>query len=425
MHLYFFLVVIISLSCGSLPPADLSPTRAALGTLGMLTAWILLCHVGARVCANQVRQEKLDPMVGANLLERQLSAFRWLGLGVVVLCLAGFGLARTLDSIPVLQDSIFLQALVLLTPSLVITAATWSAEHRYGVLLGYTKPGIRNHVKSVWQLFRGGIAWLIGPVMILLGLSDLISLLPISEDWASGLTAAMILLFVPLGLPWLIRHLFKTSPMTPKTEAWVYELMAAAGLRRTRAVRWNTEGRSFNAMVAGFIPPLRTLLISDRLIDELPREQMAMVVLHEAAHLRRRHVPLRMITILPAWGSGALVTRIAGEQSWAVAAGSVVGILLTMMILRIVAYRTEYDADVQACRLAVEMNGEVDCVPTTYEHASDALSAALMRVTFDHPAARKATWLHPGVADRVAWMRRQRETPMASNATAGTIANPA
>ncbi|MGI9470596.1 MAG: M48 family metalloprotease [Rubripirellula sp.] len=425
VHLYFFLVVIVSLSCGSLPPADVSPTRALIATAGMLAAWILLCHVGARMCAVQVRKENLDPMVGANLLERQLSAFRWLGLGVVVLCLAGFGLARTLDSIPVLQDSIFLQAIILLTPAVAITAGTWSAEHRYGVLLGYTERGIGNHLKSVWQLFRGGIAWLIGPVLILLALSDLITLLPISEAWAGGLTAAMILLFVPLGLPWLIRHLFKTSPMSEPTEAWVCELMSAAGLRRTRAVRWNTGGRSFNAMVAGFIPPLRTLLISDRLIDELPREQMAMVVLHEAAHLRRRHVPLRMITIIPAWGAGALVTRIAGEQTWAVAAGSVVGILLTMLILRIVAYRTEYDADVQACKLAVEMNGRVNCVPSTYEHASDVLSAALLRVTFDHPGARKATWLHPGVADRVDWMRRQREVPIASKTTAGTIANPA
>jgi Zn-dependent protease with chaperone function len=226
-------------------------------------------------------------------------------------------------------------------------------------------------------------------------------------------------------LPWLIRHLFKTSPLSQPTDLWIRQLMTAAGLRRTRAVRWNTDGRTFNAMVAGFVPPLRTLLVSDRLVDELPRQQIAMVVLHEAAHLRRRHVPIRMLALLPAWGAGVLVTKIAGQQSWAVAAGSVVGILLTMLILRIVAYRTEHDADVQACRLAAEMSGQVEDVPATYEHASEALSAALLRVTFDHPAGRKATWLHPGVAERVAWMRRQREAPISNNTTAATAANPA
>jgi Zn-dependent protease with chaperone function len=425
LQLYFFLVVIVSLSCGSLPAAEFSPLRAAGATAAMVGAWIILCHVGARLCGNQVRAEKLDPMLGADLLERQLAAFRWIGLAVVVLCLGGFGLARTLDSVPLVEASIFLQAIILLSPGLAITVGTWSAEHHYGVMLEYTEGGLGNHAASVWQSFRNGIAWLIVPVLMLFGLSDVIGVLPLTDEVVTWLTAVTILLLVPLGLPWLIRHLFKTSPLSQPTDRWIGQLMTAVGLRRTRAVRWNTEGRSFNAMVAGFVPPLRTLLLSDRLVDELPRQQIAMVVLHEAAHLRRRHVPIRMLAVLPAWGAGFLVTKIAGQQSWAVAAGSVVGISLTMLILRIVAYRTEHDADVQACRLAVEISPQLEDVPASYEAASEALSAALIRVTFDHPAARTATWLHPGVAERVAWMRRQREVPTSNNTTAATAANPA
>jgi Zn-dependent protease with chaperone function len=178
-------------------------------------------------------------------------------------------------------------------------------------------------------------------------------------------------------------------------------------------------------MVAGFVPSIRSLLLSDRLLDELPQDQIAMVVLHEAAHLRRKHVPIRMLSVLPAWAAGAALTKIAGENEWAMILGSIAGILLTLMILRIVAYRTEYDADVQACRLAVEIAPNVDRVPGTYEEAADALSAALLRVTFDQPAGRKATWLHPGVTDRIDFMRRVRETPQSNTATAGTIANPA
>lgn len=425
MHLYFFLVVIVSLSCGSLPPSEVSPLRAGAATVAMVAAWIILCHVGARICATHVRAEKLDPLLGAELLERQLAAFRWIGLGVVVLCLGGFGLARTLDTVPLLEASIFLQAIILLMPGLAITAGTWSAEHHYGVMLEYTNGGLRNHAESVWHSFRGGIAWLIGPVLILFGLSDLIGALPVTDSVVTWLTVVMILLFVPLGLPWLIRHLFATCPLNESTDSWIRQLITSVGLRQTRAVRWNTGGRTFNAMVTGFIPPLRTLLLSDRLLDELPRQQMAMVVLHEAAHLRRRHVPIRMLAVLPAWVAGVGVTQIAGQQPWAVAAGSVVGILLTMLILRVVAYRTEHDADVHACRLAVEISSQVEHVPATYQCASEALAAALMRVTFDHPAGRKATWLHPGVAERVAWMRRQRDVPTSNNTTAATAANPA
>jgi Zn-dependent protease with chaperone function len=425
VHLYFFLLVVVSLACGSLPPADVSLLRASLATAGMVVAWGILCHVCARLCARQVQQESMDPLLGAEILERQLSGFRWLGLGVVVLCLGGFGLARGIEAIPHVGDSLFLQSLILLTPGLLITASTWSAEHRYGVLLGYTDNGIANHLRLVWQAFRGNAAWLVAPVLVLLGLADAIALLPVDREVAGWITAGVILLFVPLGLPWLIRHLFKTGPMREPTERWIAELLRSAGLRRTKAARWNTGGRTFNAMVVGFVPPLRTLLVSDRLLDELPPTQVAMVVLHEAAHLKRRHVPIRMLAILPAWGAAAMVSRFAGGNDWAMFAGSAVGIMLTMLILRFVAYRTEYDADVVACRLAVKIAGHVDQVPATYDQACDALSTALMRVTFDQPSCRKGTWLHPGVSERIAFMRRQRALPTNNSSNAGAVANPA
>ncbi|MDG2221319.1 MAG: M48 family metalloprotease [Rubripirellula sp.] len=425
MHLYLFLLVIVSLSCGSLPAQEGTILQPALATACMTLAWIVLCHVSARVCAIQVLRNHIDPMAAARLMERQLDIFRWLGLGVVVLCLAGFGLARNMDSIPIVSGSTFFQAVILLTPGLAITVGTWSAEHWYGVKVGYTDSKFRNFCQSLWQIFRGNVAWLIVPVLILLGLSDLIGLMPVDEATSGMITVIMILLFVPLGLPWLIRHLFKTERLDVETEHWVCELMSAVGLRRTRAVRWDTAGQSFNALVAGFVPPLRTLLVSDRLLDELPREQVAMVVLHEAAHLRRKHVPLRMLSVLPAWGAGALLTQVAGDQAWAMAAGSGVGIIMTLVILRLVAYRTEYDADVQACRMAERISARVPGVPASYDQAADALSAALMRVTFDQPESRRATWLHPGVADRVDFMRRERTAASKNNATAGTMANPA
>ena len=105
---------------------------------------------------------------------------------------------------------------------------------------------------------------------------------------------------------------------------------------------------------------VRTLVLV-HITEQIERPGIRERVLHEAAHLRRRHVPIRMLSILPACGAGALVTKALGEQPWSVAAGSVVGILMTMLILRIVAYRTEFDADVQACRLAVTISGNSSC----------------------------------------------------------------
>ncbi|NNE00138.1 MAG: M48 family metalloprotease [Pirellulaceae bacterium] len=425
MQLFHFLVVITSLSCGSLPAADSGVTRPLLATTALVGLWSMLAHLGSRMIAKQVAIDELDPHMGARWLEKQLEIFRWMSLLVIVLCLAGFGLARTLDSIPVLMDSMLLQSIVLLAPGLIMTVATWSAEHRYGVQLGYTQPGLSNHVGSLWLSFRSGLAWLVAPVVLLLGISDLIALLPITPAVAGWSTAAVVLFFIVLGLPLLIRRLFKTEPIDTETQRWMEELMLAAGVKGTKPIRWNTGQTAFNAMVAGFVARWRTLLLSDRLLDQLPRDQIAMVVLHEAAHLRRKHVPMRMLAVLPAWIAGMLVSQIAGESTWAMPLGTVAGILLTMLILRIVAYRSEFDADVQACMLAEKIAATVDDVPSSYDAACESLSAALMRVTSDQPASRKPTWLHPGVTDRVDWMRRHRAMPHNNTASAGTIANPA
>lgn len=405
MHLYFFLLVVLSLSCASLPPVDTSLRQATLASGCMLTALFLLCHIAARICAKQIASEKIDARLGADLLDRQMTAFRWLGLGIVILCLAGFGLATATVQTPYLSNTLFLQAVILLIPGLTITVATWSAEQYYRGLTGLVENHPVLHAKYLWQRFRGTVAWLVLPILLLLGMTDLITGLPIGEATAAIITTIVLLLFVPLGLPWLIRHLFKTSRLDSQTEQWVDEIMSAAGLKRTRIVCWQTGNRSFNAMVAGFVPPLRTLLISDRALNELPRSELSMVVLHEAAHLRRFHVPLRMLTIVPAWLLGGLITRFTEGHSWAMAAGSGVAIAMTLITLRIAAIRTELDADVQACQMAAEMADRVRDVPRSYEDASDALSNALLRITVESPSARKASWLHPAVSQRIANMQ--------------------
>lgn len=331
-----------------------------------------------------------------------MTAFRWLGLGIVILCLAGFGLATATVQTPYLSDTLFLQAVILLIPGLTITLATWSSEQYYRGLAGLIDNHPSLHAIYLWQRFRGTVAWLVLPILLLLGMTDLIKVLPIGEASAAIITTLALVLFVPLGLPWLIRHLFKTSRLDKPTEQWIDEIMIAAGLKRTRIVCWQTGNRSFNAMVAGFVPPLRTLLISDRALNELPRSELSMVILHEAAHLRRFHVPLRMLTIVPAWLLGGLITRFAEGHSWAMAAGSGVAIAMTLITLRIAAIRTELDADVQACQIAAEIADRVRDVPRSYEDASVALSNALLRITVESPSARKASWLHPGVSQRLA-----------------------
>jgi len=406
VQLYSFLLLIVSLGCGSLPPAETPLWRAGAASAGLVAGWVLLCHVAARICAVGVRRNEIDPICGAELLEKQLSAFRWLGLGVALLCLAGFGWASAVAEIPVVASSTLLQALLLLSPGMALLAGTWSAEHYYGRLLDYVGAEAESYLTTLSRIFRGSIGWLLVPVLLLLAINDAVALLPLSPRAGQWTTAIAVLLVIVAGVPGLIHRLLRTESLPAADAAWIADLLSAVGLGRTRNVRWLTGGQHFNALVAGFVPPLRTLLISDRLLDELPRDQVAMVVLHEAAHLRRKHMPLRMLAILPAWGSGALVTSMLNDHPWAMAMGTLCGALMTLLVLKAVAYATEHDADVVACRMAASIADHVADVPATYAEAASALSRALLRVTADQPHLSRPTWLHPGVAQRICRMRK-------------------
>ena len=409
MHLYYFLAVVISLLCGSIPAGEVDALRAVVASLGMVLAWVLLSHVSARVVSNQVLRGEIRADVGMRWLDKQLDAFRWIGLGVVLLCLAGFGLAGSAQTWPIVGSSTMLQSAILLTPVTIILMGTWSAENRYGVRLGYSKPGIGIHIRSVWVSFRSGLSWLAVPVLVLMGINDLLSMLPLGETSSAWLSTIGVLSITVLVVPTMIRRLFMTEPFEEPIHSWIHQLISEAGLAGTKAIRWNTDNQNFNAMVAGFIPRIRTMLITDRLINELPRQQVAMVILHEIAHLRRKHVPIRMLSLIPVWAGAIGMTRMAGDAIWAVPLGTGMGIALTLVMLRFVAYRTEHDADVVACQIATSLDGRIEDVPSTYQSASECLSTALMTVTREQPSARKATWLHPSVAQRIEWLNSKSE----------------
>jgi Zn-dependent protease with chaperone function len=172
-----------------------------------------------------------------------------------------------------------------------------------------------------------------------------------------------------------------------------------------------------NAMVAGFVRPGRLLLMSDRLLDDLPRGQRLMVVMHELAHVKRWHVPLRMAAILPAWFVSAHGSEWLIQSGWFAetiggAIGAAFGLVTTVISLGAVSHFCELDADATACRLAVRAcrrSGDRDQDPEfemTSAMAADLMADALLRVTADHPSSRKMSWLHPSLSTRVGRLRR-------------------
>ncbi len=401
MPLFWFLMVVLSLGCGSVPGHEVDASRAWIATAGLVLAWGVLAKLAALVTTKQLDESPADAVAIVKMFERQIGFLRWTSVAVAAMCLVGFGLAGVIESLPICHHSMAARGLLMLCPGAAAVMLVWWGDHQFGVANHLIDGGWRTTLREGLTTFRLQGAWLVVPVLLLLGLIDAILLIPGVPLAASGMiVAGVAVLAVPIGMPWLAQRIWETEPIDQFPQAWLQTIAMATGFKNLSIRRWNTGFKSSNALVAGFLPRCRVMLLTDRLLDRLPNEQLAMIALHELAHLRRHHVPLRMLAILPAWAAAWGTQHFFGQFAWAETIGITTAIIASLGMLCFVSHRTELDADATACRMAVQAARSVAGVPADLPAAAMAMARALDAVTCDSPQARRGTWLHPSVAKR-------------------------
>ena len=232
---------------------------------------------------------------------------------------------------------------------------------------------------------------------------------------------------VPLLLPPLLglRRL-APGPMRDDLE----ELAKGAGVGVREIWVWPTEGLIANAAVMGAIPGLRCVMLSDCLLECMPREQVRAVMAHELGHVVRRHLPWMLVVIIGCWTlAGAMVTPIAqfiyeravSESSEASVAGITQAAALArdacVLGLGLVAFgfasrRFERQADTYAVQLlsaGAPTQSETGVVATgvvATGAAVDAMAGALGTVALlNNVAPTRSSWRHGSIAWRQDYLR--------------------
>lgn len=102
-----------------------------------------------------------------------------------------------------------------------------------------------------------------------------------------------------LSLPWILRLTLGLKPLPPSPLR--DRLQAAARrlhFRHSDILLWNTHGAIANAMVAGLLPNLRYVFLSDRLVNELTPAEVEAVLGHEVGHVKHRHMTLYLVFLI-------------------------------------------------------------------------------------------------------------------------------
>jgi STE24 endopeptidase len=442
----FVLIIAIFIAFSYERPDDAWPAggRAALIAGGLMASCWLLAELFARLTAWRLRRsfERRERIM------RRYQVLRWLEIAVL---LGGYAvLIHWLDWPAVVADSwglgdwVLVDDLLVLAPFLGGLVLSWLAQFRVEDCLrrrltepvAETRPWLSrwSHVEF---LLRHQVGILLVPLLALVGLQDVIelvlrdSVLRAPAELAVGVSGFVgLILFAPL----LLRLLWRARPLPHGAlRRRLEELSRRLRFRSSDILVWHTRGAVINAAVAGLVPRLRYVLLSDGLLEHLSEEEIEAVFGHEVGHIRHHHLwfyvafvqGASLILLASLTGSGMLLAQVMGQPAvdrlFSLAHGLAIPLggvgVYFGVLFGLLSRRFERQADVFACR-AVSC-GRPDCPPhlpaTGQPICRTALcpcgiatfTSALEKIARLNGCTREArSWRHFSIAKRVEFLER-------------------
>lgn len=380
--------------------------------------------------------------------DRIVAWTRWWTLlwhGLAVLVLGWVGAVRQFIGHTILID----QALAAL-PALLMIVAGWFSLYpmdrllREAVMVRELDEGKPIHAPTsrwawVWMQVRHQMLLVLVPMAALVSWSELVSRMlawlidrppgsgPLARaaawlappnaghaEWAHFAAQFVGILAVFSIMPAALRYIWDTAPLAAgDMRDGLLKMCDEHRVRIAGLLVWRTGGTMINGAVLGILGRLRYVLLTDALLESLPRAQIEAVMAHEVGHVRRRHMPWLAAALLASVGAtaslGELLMRLPALQP---ATGTLAGFVDALLVLASLAIglvlfgcvsrRFEWQADAFAVQ---HLSGLRTRGPSVNIHtdAVDTMVAALDAVArLNHIPRAKFSWRHGSIERRIA-----------------------
>ncbi|MBL8879591.1 MAG: M48 family metalloprotease [Phycisphaerales bacterium] len=231
--------------------------------------------------------------------------------------------ARLLNSVPALPS------LAATIPFILTCLLTWTALYPIDRAIRQIALEIQlfrgQPVRAVWSLgaylafnLRHQLLFILAPMVLILIARDVLELYDTrlqryfryehTPEIVLGAATAVVAIITPAILRriWITQRL----PEGPLRDRLIL-LCRKLRLRCREILVWRSGGMLVNAAVMGVVPPIRYVLITDAMLEQMDDTRIEAVFGHEAGHVKRHHITYFMLFALI---SGCLLTVVSVQQ---------------------------------------------------------------------------------------------------------------
>jgi STE24 endopeptidase len=203
------------------------------------------------------------------------------------------------------------------------------------------------------------------PVMLFVAQQTVARFMPETtrSDWYRITTISMIPVLI-LFMPLLIKPILglKTMPAGPVRDR-LEALAKRLHFRCTDFLLWPTHGAAANAMIVGLLPRVRYVIFTDRILEELPPEEVDAVFGHEVGHAKHGHIwhyaAFLALSMTALAALLILIDQRMGErgvelpqwlEGWIALPPVIIAAMYVFVVFGYLSRRCERQADIFGCR---------------------------------------------------------------------------
>jgi STE24 endopeptidase len=218
------------------------------------------------------------------------------------------------------------------------------------------------------------------------------------------------------GFPWLLRIIWRTSPLPEgPLRQRLRQVEQKLSVRTSDILVWHTDHAICNAAVAGILPICRYVFLTDLLLARMSEDEIAAIYGHELGHVRHRHALWRLLAvILPIvlWRAVAASwpPQSVAASAWLTQHGMSAAAQAGLLAILVAA---AYGCLVFSwyCRALERQADLCGCLATGSAHSYSSALTTLSLLAHGKRRAQRAGWLHPSLPDRAGFVSQLAANP--------------